>query len=262
MQIIVTGVGSANTLGYHIAKELEESGHMVIAVDKGSSDFMHAVQGIDVGSPSSIAELRQIITDYRARPDFNDLSVFYADENGFHVDGIINCAGVNSNDWFADVTPEELERVMLTNAFSIPFMVKEFLPELTNSAGAGEGGFVINIVSNAAHIPMTSSLAYNMSKAAALMATKQLSHELSKTNGLTIFSVSPNKLRGTEMSRQIEENVCRTRGWTPEYAAQYQRNALVHGIETDPKSVANLIAYFIDSGHFKTMGGTDVPVGK
>ena len=176
------------------------------------------------------------------------------------VDVLINCAGINHNEWFEEVTHESLSKVMLVNAFGPIYMTQACLPALIRNKGT-----VINIVSNAAHIPMTSSLAYNMSKAALLMATRQMAHELTNKHGITIFSISPNKISGTEMSKQIEENVCKVRGWTPEYAAEYQRKALMHGLESPPYEIAEFIANLIGcegTGPMKYMSGTDIPFGK
>lgn len=173
------------------------------------------------------------------------------------LDLLVNCAGINHNEWFEEVRSESLELLMDVNAFGMVYMTQACLPALKRSRGT-----VINIVSNAAHIPMTSSLAYNMSKAAALMATKQMAHELTPKYGITVFSVSPNKLRGTEMSKQIEENVCKVRGWTPEHAAEYQKKALMHGMESEPQAVAEFIANLVTSGQSKFMSGCDIPFGK
>lgn len=179
------------------------------------------------------------------------------DEQVKELDVLINCAGVNSNQMFEDLTQEEYDRVMGINAYGIVAMTKTFLPQLKASKGT-----VINIVSNAAHMPMTSSLAYNASKAAALMITKQMAHELTPRHGITVFSVSPNKLEGTAMSKQIEDNVCKVRGWTPEFAKEYQSKALMHGLETPPVAVAEMIVHLIETGNMKYLSGTDLPFGK
>jgi NAD(P)-dependent dehydrogenase (short-subunit alcohol dehydrogenase family) len=94
------------------------------------------------------------------------------------------------------------------------------------------------------------------------MITKQMAHELTPKHGITVFSVSPNKLAGTGMSKQIEDNVIATRGWTREYAAEYQKKALMHGLESPPEGVAAMIASLISSGNWKFMSGCDIPFGK
>jgi NAD(P)-dependent dehydrogenase (short-subunit alcohol dehydrogenase family) len=224
--ILVTGAASG--LGLAIFKELMLYDHDVIPFD--------AKNGQNVCSPEKSIYLNHFIEE---------------------LDILINCAGINSNEWFEGVTAQQLYEVMSVNAFGIVKMTQHYLPLLKKSKGT-----VINIVSNAATIPMTSSLAYNMSKAAALMATKQMAHELTPKYGITVFSISPNKLAGTEMSKDIEANVQRVRGWSPEYAAEYQKKALMHGLETPPESVARLIAHLINSGDMKYLSGTDIPVGK
>lgn len=225
LTIIVTGSGAG--LGAAIADVLFRDGHNVVGYDIKDGD--------DVCHPSHACTKLGL----------------------FGVDVLINCAGVNSNQWFEDVSEPEFDRVMHTNAFSIVKMTKSVLNRLIESKGT-----VINIVSNASHIPMTSSLAYNASKAAALMITRQMAHELTPRFGITVFSVSPNKLAGTEMSKAIEANVCKVRGWTPEYAAEYQKKALMHGLETPPEAVAELITNLINTGSMKYMSGCDIPVGK
>lgn len=224
MKILVTG--SSAGLGLAIVSALVAAGHEVTEYDRK--------RGQDVTLP------------HIALDDIDEL------------DGLINCAGINCNEWFEDITAQSLFNVMEVNAFSFVYMTQALLKPLKRS----KAPFVLNIVSNASHIPMTSSLAYNASKAAALMITRQMAHELTPKHGLTVFSISPNKLAGTEMSKQIEDNVVATRGWTKEYAAEYQKKALMHGLETEPRAIADYIVHLVDSGNYKFMSGTDIPFGK
>jgi NAD(P)-dependent dehydrogenase (short-subunit alcohol dehydrogenase family) len=225
LTILVTG--SSSGLGKAIFEKLTEDGHNTIPFD--------IVDGCDVTMPTE-----------------SDVVL-----NLDSLDVLINCAGINLNQWFEQVDIISFDKLMMTNAYSIVEMTQAFLDELKESKGT-----VINIVSNAAHIPMTSSLAYNASKAAALMITKQMAHELTPKYGITVFSISPNKLSGTNMSKEIEANVCKIRGWTPEFAAEYQKKSLMHGLETPTSAVADLISNLISTGNMKFMSGCDIPVGK
>jgi len=224
MRILVTGSGAG--LGLAIVTALLAAGHQVLKYD--------IKEGMDVTDPPADLE-------------------YQVEE----LDGLINCAGINCNEWFEDITLASLAKVMNVNAFSMVHMTQELLGPLKASKG-----FVLNIVSNASHIPMTSSLAYNASKAAAAMITRQMAHELTPKYGITVFSISPNKLAGTEMSKQIEDNVVATRGWTREYAAEYQKKALMHGLETPPQAIADYIVHLLATGSWKYMSGTDIPFGK
>lgn len=173
------------------------------------------------------------------------------------LDVLINCAGVNGIDMLEDVSDDLWDRVVGVNAKGIMKMSQACLPLLIKSKGT-----ILNIVSNAAHMPMTSSICYNASKGAALIMTKQMARELTRRWGITVFSVSPNKLRDTEMSRQIDAEVVRTRGWTMEEARRYQLAGLLAGEETDPKQVAEFIAFLLqDKDHHKFLTGCDLQYG-
>lgn len=228
MKFVVTGAASG--LGKEITKALCDLGHTVFGYDRKFN------AGYQVANPHE---------------------GFIRSLGDNEIDGLINCAGINRNEWFEDVTSMGFWTVMDTNAWGIIAMTQALLPKLKRSKGC-----ILNIVSNASHIPMTSSLAYNASKAAALMITKQMAHELTPKYGITVFSVSPNKLEGTEMSKQIEANVVKVRGWTEAYAREYQRKGLMHGRETDPENLGQFIANLFENGHWTFLSGTDIPFGK
>lgn len=173
------------------------------------------------------------------------------------LDVLVNNAGINGINFLEDVDDALWDGVMDTNVKSIYKMTQSCLPMLKASKGT-----VIVVASNAARVPMTSSLAYNCSKAAARMAASQLARELTKRHGITVFSVSPNKLSGTKMSEHIDNEVVRTRGWTKEYAQQYQLNGLLTGEETPPQVVAEFIAFLLSSKErHKYLSGCDIPYG-
>ena len=223
-KILVTGSGAG--LGKMICAALRRDGHEVFEFDRK--------KGNDVVDPAD---------SYGACPS--------------RLDVLINCAGVNITGWLEDFSEEQWDDVMDINAKGIFRMTQWALPELIKSHGT-----VLNIVSNASHMPMTTSLAYNASKGAAHIMTLQLARELTKKHGITVFGISPNKLKGTEMSRDIEEQVVKHRGWTKEYAAQYQLNALLAGEETDPAQLAEFIAFLLSNkARHKFLTGCVLPYG-
>ena len=215
--------GSSNGLGKAIVDALRANGHTVIEYDID--------RGLDVLDP--------------------------------HLDGIesidvlINNAGVNGIDMLENLQEELWDKVVNTNAKGIFKMSQACLRMLIKSKGT-----IVNIVSNAAHMPMTSSLAYNASKGAALIMTKQMARELTRRFGITVFSVSPNKLKGTNMSNAIDAEVVRTRGWTMEEAQKYQLQGLLAGEETDPVVLADFIAYLLQNKrNHKYLTGCDLQYG-
>lgn len=171
------------------------------------------------------------------------------------LDVLINCAGVNDIDWLENFTEDRWDRIMDTNAKGIYMMTRALLPLLIESKGT-----ILNIVSNASHVPMTNSLAYNASKGAAHIMTLQLAREL--RGKVTVFGISPNKLANTGMSAYIDERVPEVRGWTYEQAKQYQLNALLAGEETPPELIADLVAYLLESkDRHRFLTGCIIPYG-
>lgn len=222
-KILITG--GASGLGAAIADELKFYGHHVMIFDKAFGD--------DVLQPHKSVALSEA-----------------------PIDVLINCAGINKIDWLENVTEDDWDAVMGVNVKGIFKMTQHYLPSLIERRGT-----VLNIVSNAAHMPMRCSAAYNASKGAALILTKQLARELT-SKGVTVFSVSPNKLADTGMSRSIDEQVVKTRGWSIEQAQQYQLAGLLTGEETPPQACAEFIAFLLqDKEHHKYLSGCDLPYG-
>jgi meso-butanediol dehydrogenase/(S,S)-butanediol dehydrogenase/diacetyl reductase len=226
-KIMITG--SSSGLGYALATALEDDGHDII-------NFNHE-NGNDVRNPRMTWE----------KPGGDPPA----------MDVLINCAGVNRIDWLENFSEEDWDLVMDTNAKGIFMMSQWCLPSLIASRGT-----ILNIVSNAAHVPMTCSLAYNASKAAAWIMTQQLARELTKKHNITVFGVAPNKLAGTSMSRYIEERVLETRGWSAEQARNYQLAALPAGEETPAEAVADFIVHLLDTkDHHRFLSGVIIPYG-
>lgn len=225
-RILVTG--SSSGLGSAIASALRLANHHVIEFD--------ALSGHDVRDPARTWEGE------------------YAPEE---LDVLINCAGVNRLGWLENYVERDWDDVMDTNVKGIFKMVQWCLPSL-----AAMRGTIINIVSNASHIPMTCSSAYNASKGAAHILTLQMARELGKRYGLTVFGISPNKMEETEMSRALEPEVMLLRGWTKEEVRAYQLAALPAGTETPPALIAELITFLLSSrARHRFLTGTILPYG-
>mgnify|MGYP003120753564 FL=1 len=221
-KILITGSGKGLGLALHNA--LKEQGHLIYDYDINDN--------ADVRNPDFLDSIKEL-------------------------DILINNAGVNIIDWLENFTEEQWDKVMDTNAKGIFKMSQACLPMLIKSKGT-----IVNIVSNAAHMPMTCSLAYNASKAAAHIMTLQMARELTKKHGITVFGIAPNKLSGTGMSDSIDEQVVKTRGWSKEYAQEYQLNGLLTGEETPPKLLAEFVAYLLkDKQHHKYLTGCILPYG-
>jgi NAD(P)-dependent dehydrogenase (short-subunit alcohol dehydrogenase family) len=210
--------GSYEGLGALIALHLSCSGYRVVRWDKRFEP------SVDVTSVNSV---------YGAASTLD------------RCDVLVNCAGINHLAAISDVDVVTFDQHMAVNARGMLLCTQALLSRLQSSNG--KGGTVCNIISNASHMPMRMSLAYNASKAAAAMITRQMARELYGTHGVTVFGVSPNRMAGTPMSNSVDEQVAAVRGWTADEVRQRQLEALPIGEETDPNAVAELIGFLLSA---------------
>ena len=242
MRAVITGTTSG--LGAELARQLLAIGAEVWGLNERHAEdvthpygLFHCINRCDITKADDVKLFTKLIPE--------------------PVDVLINNAGVNEINYIEELEEKEWDMVMDTNAKGIYLVTKAILPKLTKGHGT-----IINIVSNAAHIPMTASLAYNASKGAAHIMTLQMARELTKRHGITVFGVAPNKMAGTEMSAYIERRVQKVRGWTAEQAKAYQLAALPAGEETDPRCVAEFIVWLLgDKRRHKYLTGTVIPYG-
>ena len=173
---------------------------------------------------------------------------------GCTVHRVINCAGVNTIVPLDELTWEAFVETMRVNAWGFVNVIKE----LRAAKVIADGAVLCNVISNAARVPMTHSCAYNASKAAQEMMTRQLAREFKQ---YSVFGVNPNKLEGTPMSLAIEADVLKLRGWTAEEAKRYQLAALPAGVETPVESLASFIAEMMKPIHHPYITGCIMPYG-
>lgn len=248
--VAITGANSG--LGSAIFENLSrKEGFQAYAISGPEVDG-----GYDLRNPSDIED---IATDLRAWSDA-------VDTEGQADRILINCAGVNYIDWFDAADTSEFDRLLDINLKAPLYLVQSLIgrkPPIAEEPNWFNGaGTVLNIISNASHMPMTNSAYYNATKGALHIATLALGRELRKTHGLTVFGISPNKLSGTGMSDYIEDRVPDLRGWTKEDAEQYQLASLPAGEETDPIVLADFIAYLLSEyRNHKFLANTVLPYG-
>lgn len=241
--------GCTQGLGKEICKSLSEKGIYVTGVAKeasysknvndlfNSGYFIHYISAsVESTDPDSIGRVIR--------------------GNIPRVDILVNNAGINYLSPFEKIKKSDFMNVLEVNIYGIVNITQALLPSLTESSGT-----VVNVVSNAARIPMTHSAAYNASKGGAEILTKQMARELTKL-GITIFGINPNKLSGTKMSEYVDNLVPLLRNWTYEQAREYQLKGLLTGEETDPKAIAEMLGFLLEKKErHKHLSGCLLDVG-
>jgi len=252
MRSIAAVTGGSNGLGRAILARLLGNYDFVVNFDLNAPEQLFEGElwiSSDVGSHSDCRLAVEEAVEKLEREIVDD---------EFQFEVLVNNAGVNDINFFEDIEPFLWDNVMGVNAMGIFNMSQALFLLLKDSQGT-----ILNITSNAAWVPMTSSLVYNASKAAAHMMTIQMAHEFHRRSiPITVFGIAPGKIEGTPMSRYIEGRVVETRGWTPEFAKEYQLNSLKSGNETSPEQLANFIGFLLSGPeHHRQLAGCILPYG-
>lgn len=113
------------------------------------------------------------------------------------VDVLVNNAGVNLRKAALDVTQEEWDAVMRTNAGGTFFMTQQFGRHLV---GEGRPGCVINISSTHGILGAAERSTYGISKAAILQMTRMLAIEWAPY-GIRVNAVAPGRVNTPSPSR-------------------------------------------------------------
>ena len=132
---------------------------------------------------------------------YDDMMNFVGEvkEKAGHVDWLISNAGISTYDKFQDYTFEEWNNIVNTN-LSVPvFMVKEFMPVMT------EGGRVLFMGSYAGQQAYSSSLVYGVTKAAIHFLTKSLVKEF-EPKGITVNAIAPGFIETPWHSARTQES--------------------------------------------------------
>ncbi|MCR5867081.1 MAG: SDR family oxidoreductase [Aquincola tertiaricarbonis] len=185
---LVTGASSG--LGCHFAKVLAEAGAAVVlsarridrlktlrAEIEGAGGDAHVV-GMDVTDPTSI----------RA-------AVAHAETEVGAIDILVNNSGVSTTQKLTDVTPEDFDYVMNTNArgsfFVAQEVAKRMIARASGSApGTYTGGRIVNVASMAGLKVLGKIGVYAMSKAAVVHMTKAMALEWGRY-GINVNALCP-----------------------------------------------------------------------
>ena len=238
--IVITG--ASNGIGESLAHHLTVEGFDIVNLDIANQKKDNPSKFIrcDVRSERMLATAQEEIEHMYGRS-------IYA---------LVNNAGVSVLKWFEDLTGDDYTNVIDTNIGGVIFTTHQMLPLLRG------GGTVLNIISSAAYKPMTNSALYNASKGAILILTRQMARELQPRHSITVFGVAPNKVVETEMSKYVDSVVPGLRGWTPEFAKQYELSGTPCKEYTDKETFTKFLTFLLkDKTNHKYLSGNILEYG-
>lgn len=152
---------------------------------------------------------------------------------------IVYSAGFNRLEWIKDISKSDvMEYTYDVNVAGFVALVSEHVRQYPDAEVSA-----VAVSSDAAENPMRGSLAYCVSKAALNMAIRVMARELAprwRVNG-----VAPGMVEGTPMTRYIDETIPVFRGWTPEYAREYERSSVPSGRRATIEEIAETIRWVL-----------------
>lgn len=174
--ILVTGASSG--LGEHFCSMLKSQGARVIGLarrplPKASVDI--AIQA-DITDPQSV---HQALDQALGKPGSKET-----------IYGLVNNAGIAVTAPLHETSPEEEQRVLLTNISGITTMTREIVPHLRASGG----GVIVNIASVLGFRPLKRAAIYSASKAAVIQMTRSSAIELVKDK-IRVNALAPGYVR-------------------------------------------------------------------
>ena len=168
---VVTGGG--NGIGREVVLELLRKGGRVAALDLSETGLAETAELAKAGD-----RLTTHVVNIADRKAVEKLPAAVAKAHG-QVDGLVNVAGIIHRFVpIAELSYDDIERVMNVNFWGTVNTVKTFLPVLTERPAAS----LVNVSSMGAFVPFPGQSAYGASKAAVKLFTEGLYAELRGTN--------------------------------------------------------------------------------
>jgi 3-oxoacyl-[acyl-carrier protein] reductase len=183
--------GAASGIGRATAQVLAGAGATVVLGDIDEKGAQATADDI-AGHGGKALPLRADVTKHG---DIDALVDRAAGEYG-RVDIMGNIAGIPHNQMIADVTDDELERILAINLKSVFYGCQAALRVMTPQGS----GSIVNISSGAIDTPAPTLACYSMTKAAVAMLTKTLAMEAGQ-HGIRVNALAPGVIL-TNFSRQ------------------------------------------------------------
>ncbi len=168
-------LGGSGVLGSLIAAELRNRGATVMLSGRNAARLQQRAAEIGPDVPSVIGDLTE------AHHANHVVQTAVATMGG--LDGVVNAAGVVAFGPLADLSDDDLDRLVATDLTG-PLRV------MRAAFGAMEGGFFVNVTGVVAEQPMAGIAGYSAAKAGLSAATQALGREV-RRHGIHVMDVRP-----------------------------------------------------------------------
>jgi len=208
----------------------------------------HIVYGVGLGGPS--LEVDFLSPMWYSAKDYAKLYTAARESMG-GVDILINNAGMAHCDWIEEYDIFKYQDVMKVN-LDVPFMLcQEFIrdnfPVETRMNPYKSAKAIINTSSMGATIGLRGSIPYCISKSGIESMTRTLAKEAAGRYPLSVYCVAPGGIENTAMQQQVENDLVRMRGMTPEEAHKYNRQSPL-GRNMTHDELVRIYMFLIENG--------------
>lgn len=162
-------VGGTGVLGGAIAEGLAQAGAHVVVAGRSEERGQRCVDSIrELGGEAEFAQV-DILSAESIRTLRDELVRRHST-----IEMLVNCAGVNSNAPYEEITEDDWDRVVDSNLKATHLACQLFAPLMAQQE---QGGSILNIGSVTAHLPLSKVFAYSAAKAGVVNLTKNIARE-------------------------------------------------------------------------------------
>jgi short-subunit dehydrogenase len=174
--------GGSEGIGLAMAALFAERGHALLLVARDAGRLDAAADGLRRGGAP---EVWTLAVDLTADDALARLDAALA-ETGSHVGLLVNNAAVGHCGDFADIAPDDLERLLALNVAVPARLMRHVLPAMR---ARGSGG-ILNVASLGGYVPGPYQAAYYASKAFLISLSEAVAAEV-RRDGIRVTVVAP-----------------------------------------------------------------------